>query len=67
MTPARDDGSLYWGGAGGKKWLDPECMLKVGLTGFADGSGVGWDRKRGVRRVSTVFGTSIQKDGAATN
>lgn len=29
--------------------------------------GYGWDRKRGVRDVCTIFGLSVQKDGAAAN
>ena len=36
------DGSLYQGG--GKKGLNPECILKIELTGFADGLGLVGER-----------------------
>ena len=61
------DGSLYQGG--GKKGLNPECILKIGLTGFADGLGLGgWggDRKRGLGCLRK-FWLEHRKDAAATN
>lgn len=65
VTQAGDNGSLYQSNGGEKKELNPECILKVGPE--REGLGVGGDRKRGVRDESTIFGVSVQKDGAATN
>ena len=44
----RDDGGFSEGGSsgGGKTWLESASLLKVELTEFADGLGVGRERKR---------------------
>lgn len=52
MTQPQEDGSLYRGDGGGKKWLSPECILKVGPTGLADGLGVGTGTGREVSGMS---------------
>lgn len=43
----RDDGGFSEGGSsgGGKMWLESASILKVELTEFADGLGVGRKRK----------------------
>lgn len=59
ITQARDDGSWDQAGFGGsaEKWLESEFMLKVELTGFANGLHVGYG-KRKVQADFEVFGLS---------
>lgn len=51
IIQTRDDGGFSKGGSrgGGKTWLKSASVLKVELTEFADGLGVGRERKKEVK------------------
>ena len=53
----RDDGGFYEGGSsgGGETWLGSAHVLKVGLTVFADGLGVGREIKKRVKMIARLF------------
>ena len=68
VTQPPDDGSSYQGSGGAKKGLNPEYILKVGPTGFADGLVMGV-RGQKERRQGCLHKLWLghRKGGAATN
>ena len=53
------DGSLYQGG--GKKGLNPECILKIELTGFANEFGMEFEKEKLRMTFFFFFGLSNRK------
>lgn len=48
-----------------KKWFDCRYILKTGLTRFAGGLNVRWERKREVKDDSKLFGLRNWKNEIA--
>lgn len=68
VTQPPDYGSSYQGSGGTKKGLNPEYILEVGPTGFADGLVMGVRGQKGRRQGRLhMLWLGHRKGGAATN